>query len=90
MMADTTSMFVVGLYHYFKWTGDQDTINRLWPAAKRAMAWVMVDSTKGLFCFTFRYPVVYFCFGLVLYSLSRYILSQSCMIIIRRSKLLLG
>ena len=68
VMADTTSMFVVGLYHYYKWTGDQDTINRLWPAAKRAMAWVMVDSTKGLFCFTFRSNVFYFCFGLVLYS----------------------
>lgn len=48
MMADTTAMFVVGLYHYFQWTGDQATLDRLWPAAKRAMAWVMVDSTKGL------------------------------------------
>ena len=46
-MADTTAMFVVGLYHYFKWTGDQATLSRLWPAAKRAVAWVMVDSTKG-------------------------------------------
>lgn len=46
-MADTTAMFVVGLYHYFQWTGDQATLDRLWPAAKRAMAWVMVDSTKG-------------------------------------------
>ena len=47
MMADTTAMFVVGLYHYYQWTGDQATLDRLWPAAKRAMAWVMVDSTKG-------------------------------------------
>lgn len=48
-MADTTAMFIVGLYHYYQWTGDQATLNRLWPAAKRAMAWVMVDSTKGSF-----------------------------------------
>lgn len=48
VMADTTAMFVVGLYHYYQWTGDQATLDRLWPAAKRAVAWVMVDSTKGL------------------------------------------
>ncbi|XP_020613507.1 uncharacterized protein LOC110051776 [Orbicella faveolata] len=47
VMADTTAMFVVGLYHYYQWTGDQATLDRLWPAAKRAVAWVMVDSTKG-------------------------------------------
>lgn len=47
-MADTTTMFVVGLYHYYQWTGDQATLNKLWPAAKRAMAWVTVDSTKGV------------------------------------------
>ncbi|XP_068707315.1 uncharacterized protein [Montipora foliosa] len=47
VMADTTTMFVVGLYHYYQWTGDRATLDKLWPAAKRAMAWVIVDSTKG-------------------------------------------
>ena len=46
-MADTTAMFVVGLYQYYLWTGDQALLDQLWPSAKRAMTWVIVDSTKG-------------------------------------------
>lgn len=46
-MADSTPMFVVGLYHYYLWTGDQSLLDRLWPSAKRAITWVLVDSTKG-------------------------------------------
>ena len=57
VMADTTAMFVVGLYHYYQWTGDQATLDRLWPAAKRAMAWVMVDSTKGSDYFYYNYEL---------------------------------
>lgn len=46
-MADTTSMFIVGVYHYYKWTGQKDLLDKLWPACKKAITWLMVDSTHG-------------------------------------------
>ena len=46
-MGDTTSLFVVELYHYFLWTNDTELLDQLWPPAKRAASWSISEATKG-------------------------------------------
>ncbi|HEX6030340.1 MAG TPA: glycogen debranching N-terminal domain-containing protein [Tepidiformaceae bacterium] len=36
---DVTPLFILSAWEYFRWTGDRDTLQQLWPALERAMAW---------------------------------------------------
>ncbi|EDO38473.1 predicted protein [Nematostella vectensis] len=47
VMSDSSALFVVEVYHYFKWTGDSALLRRLWPNVKRAVTWLIGESTKG-------------------------------------------
>lgn len=37
---DSTPLFIITLYEYFKWTNDKETLCELWPHALRAMEWI--------------------------------------------------
>lgn len=37
---DSTPLFIITLYEYYKWTNDKETLCELWPHALRAMAWI--------------------------------------------------
>lgn len=37
---DSTPLFIITLYEYYKWTNDKETLCELWPHALKAMAWI--------------------------------------------------
>jgi glycogen debranching enzyme len=37
---DSTPLFIITLYEYFKWTHDLEVLCELWPHALKAMAWI--------------------------------------------------
>lgn len=59
VMADSTSMFVVGVYQYYKWTDDKSVLGKLWSAVKRAITWLIIDSTKGNFFLGFCFAYLF-------------------------------
>ncbi len=45
--ADTTPYWMVALYQYWRASGDDDLLRRLWPAYRRAWAWCLSAETDG-------------------------------------------
>ena len=49
---DATPLWVLLYLDYFEWTGDEDTINRLWPNALSAMNWIeKARDERGYLCY---------------------------------------
>jgi len=45
--SDTTSLFIVELYEILTHTGDMDFVTKMWPSARRALAWCMGNANQG-------------------------------------------
>ena len=46
-MADVNVAFVVQAYLIYSWTNDTEFFDDIYPAAKRALLWLITDSTHG-------------------------------------------
>lgn len=44
---DSTPLFIITLYEYFKWTHDLELLCELWPNALRAMSWIDDNLSKN-------------------------------------------
>ncbi|PFX33506.1 hypothetical protein AWC38_SpisGene1570 [Stylophora pistillata] len=47
VMADVTPAFLAQFYHLYLWTGNRQILRDLWPAARKALIWLIRDSTGG-------------------------------------------
>ncbi len=45
--ADSTPLFLIGLEHHIRATGDRDLLRDLWPSVRRAMAFLETTDTDG-------------------------------------------
>ncbi len=48
-MADVNVAFVVQTYLIYTWTNDTEFFDKLYPAAMRALSWLIKDSTLGMY-----------------------------------------
>lgn len=46
MLGDSCTTFVLGVYQDYLWTGDDDYINVMWPAVKKAIQWQIQRSDE--------------------------------------------
>jgi glycogen debranching enzyme len=49
---DVTPLFIMAAYDYFRWTGDRETLGRLWPAIQRAMDWCEEHAGDGFLSYS--------------------------------------
>ncbi|XP_078367102.1 uncharacterized protein LOC144651095 isoform X2 [Oculina patagonica] len=62
VMADVTPAFLAQFYHLYLWTNNQRLLQDLWPAARKALIWLMHVSTGGSglpFHKTCTYDIIY-------------------------------
>lgn len=55
---DATSLWIILLYEYYRWTDDRETLERLWPHALAAMEWCEQNISKSPngYCFYAHRP----------------------------------
>lgn len=51
---DVTPLFIVAAHEYFRWTGDRETTEQLWPSICRAMAWCDEHAGEGFLSYLRR------------------------------------
>jgi glycogen debranching enzyme len=51
---DVTPLFIVAAPEYFRWTGDRETTEQLWPSICRAMAWCDEHAGEGFLSYLRR------------------------------------
>jgi glycogen debranching enzyme len=54
---DATPLFLILLGEYLRWSGDVEFARRLWPAAERALAWMLGRPGDGYLRYQCRSPV---------------------------------